>query len=33
VLVTDKVRSYGAAKAEIGLSARYEQGVRKEQSG
>src|ERR1700726_278331 len=28
VLVTDKVRSYGAAKAEIGLSARYEQGLR-----
>jgi putative transposase len=29
VLVTDKLRSYGAAKAEIGLSARYEQGLRK----
>jgi DDE domain len=29
VLVTDKLRSYGAAKSEIGLSARYEQGLRK----
>jgi transposase-like protein len=29
VLVTDKLRSYGAAKAEIGLSARHEQGLRK----
>ena len=29
VLVTDKLRSYGAAKAEIGLSTRHEQGVRK----
>jgi transposase-like protein len=29
VLVTDKLRSYGAAKSEIGLSARHEQGVRK----
>ena len=29
VVVTDKLRSYGAAKAEIGLSARHEQGVRK----
>ena len=28
VLVTDK-RSYGAAKAEIGLSARHERGLRK----
>src|SRR5947209_8768379 len=28
VLVTDKLRSYGAAKSEIGLSARYEQGLR-----
>ena len=29
VLVTDKLRSYGAAKAEIGLSVRHEQGLRK----
>jgi transposase-like protein len=29
VLVTDKLRSYGAAKAELGLSARHEQGLRK----
>jgi hypothetical protein len=29
VMVTDKLRSYGAAKAEIGLSARHEQGLRK----
>ena len=29
VLVTDKLRSYRAAKAELGLSARHEQGVRK----
>src|SRR6202166_2675433 len=28
-LVTDKLRSYGAAKSEIGLSARHEQGLRK----
>src|SRR6267143_5339659 len=28
VLVTDRLRSYGAAKAEIGLSARHEQGLR-----
>ena len=28
-VVTDKLRSYGAAKVEIGLSARHEQGVRK----
>jgi DDE domain len=28
VLVTDKPRSYGAAKFEIGLSARHEQGLR-----
>src|ERR1700726_929838 len=28
VLVTDKVRSYGAAKSEIGLSARHDQGLR-----
>src|SRR6202158_1935646 len=28
VLVTDKLRSYGAAKTEIGLSARHEQGLR-----
>jgi putative transposase len=32
VLVTDKLRSYGAAKAEIGLSTRHEQGTQ-EQSG
>ena len=29
VLVTDKLRSYAAAKAEVGLSARHEQGLRK----
>ena len=29
VLVTDKLPSYGAAKSEIGLSARHEQGLRK----
>jgi transposase-like protein len=29
VLVTDKLRSYGAAKAAPGLSARHEQGLRK----
>jgi putative transposase len=29
VLVTDKLRSYGAAKSEVGLSARHEQGSRK----
>ena len=29
VLVTDKLRSYGAAKVEIGLSARHEQGLRR----
>jgi putative transposase len=29
VLVTDKLRSYGAAKAALGLSALHEQGVRK----
>src|ERR1700683_752745 len=29
VLVTDKLRSYGAAKSEIGLSARHEQGLRR----
>ena len=28
VLVTDKLRSYGAAKSEIGMSARHEQGLR-----
>jgi transposase-like protein len=28
-LVTDKLRSYGAAKTELGLSARHEQGLRK----
>jgi transposase-like protein len=29
VLVTDKLRSYGAAKSEMGLSACHEQGLRK----
>ena len=29
VLVTDKLRSYGPAKSQIGLSARHEQGLRK----
>ena len=29
VLVTDRLRSYSAAKFEIGLSARHEQGLRK----
>ena len=29
VLVTDKLRSYGAAKSEIGLLARHDQGLRK----
>jgi transposase-like protein len=29
VLVTDKLRSYGAAKSELGLSARHEQGLRR----
>src|SRR5260370_4905577 len=29
VLVTDKLRSYSAAKSEVGLSARHEQGLRK----
>ena len=29
MIVTDKLRSYGAAKAQIGLSARHEQGLRK----
>ncbi len=29
VRVTDKLRSYGAAKSEMGLSARHEQGLRK----
>ncbi len=28
VLVTDKLRSYGAAKSEMGLSAHHEQGLR-----
>src|ERR1700733_14679264 len=28
-LVTDKLRSYGAAKMQLGLSARHEQGLRK----
>src|SRR5580658_2307550 len=27
--VTDRLRSYGAAKTELGLSARHEQGLRK----
>ena len=27
--MTDKLRSYGAAKSEMGLSARHEQGLRK----
>ena len=29
VIVTDKLRSYSAAKAEMGLSTRHEQGLRK----
>ncbi len=29
VIVTDKLRSYGAARTEIGLSARHEQGLRR----
>jgi transposase-like protein len=29
VMVTDKLRSYGAARAELGLSVRHEQGQRK----
>ena len=29
ILVTDKLRSYGAAMAELGLSSRHEQGLRK----
>ena len=29
MLVTDKLRSYSAAKSELGLSARHEQGLRK----
>jgi transposase-like protein len=29
VLVTDKLASYGCAKRELGLSARHEQGLRK----
>ena len=33
VLVTDKLRSYGAARRELGLSARHEQGLRKQQPG
>jgi transposase-like protein len=28
VLVTDKLRSYGAARSELGLAARHEQGLR-----
>ena len=33
VLVTDKLRSYSAAKAEIGLGAHHEQGLRKNTGG
>jgi putative transposase len=33
VVVTDKLRSYGAAKSEIGLSARHEQGLRMNRPG
>ena len=29
MLFTDRLRSYGAAKAKIGLSARHERGLRK----
>ncbi len=29
ILITDKLRSYGAAKAKLRLSARHEQGLRK----
>ena len=29
VMVTDKLRSYGAARRELGLSARHEQGMRR----
>jgi transposase-like protein len=29
ILVTDKLRSYGAARSELGLSAQHEQGLRK----
>ena len=29
MLMTDKLRSYGAAKSELGLSARHEQGLRR----
>jgi hypothetical protein len=29
VIVTDKLRSYAATKAQTGLSARHEQGLRK----
>ena len=29
VLVTDKLRSYGSARRELGLRARHEQGLRK----
>jgi len=29
VLVTDKLRSYGAAKSELGLAAQHEQGLRR----
>jgi putative transposase len=29
VLVTDKLRSYGCARRELGISARHEQGLRK----
>ena len=33
VIVTDKLRSYSAAKAEMGLSTRHEQGLRKNNRG
>jgi len=33
VLVTDKLSSYGAARRELGLSARHEQGLRKNNRG
>jgi len=29
VLVTDKLRSYGAARSQLGLAARHEQGLRR----
>src|SRR3954468_23527191 len=33
VLVTDKLRSYGCARRELGLRARHEQGLRKNNRG